>query len=64
MTKGYPLDIVTYVIGILLLIKQLKAEFPDITQHWYADNFGAIGTFSNVKLYFNSLKLIRLGCGY
>ena len=53
-----------YGIGILLMTKNLKAEFPDVTHPWYSDNAGALGTFTNVELYFNLLKQFRPGHGY
>ena len=43
-----PLAMVAYGIGILLLIKNLKAEFTDIAQPWYADNASALGMFTRV----------------
>ena len=64
MTQGYPLDMVAYGIGIHPPIKQLKAEFPDITQPWYTDDASALLTFENVKLYFNFLKRFGPGRGY
>ena len=54
---------VSYGIVVLPLIKHLKAELTNITQPWYADNAGAIGTFTNVKLYFNCLKQFGPGRG-
>ena len=47
---------VAYGIGIILMIKLLKAEFPGVTHPWYADGAGALGTFANVELYFNLPK--------
>ena len=47
---------VTDVIDILPLIKNLRAEFPDITQPWYAENSGALVIFVTAELYFNFLK--------
>ena len=55
---------VTYGIGVLMLIKRLKAAHPDITQPWYADDAGALGTYDNIDLYCNSLKNSGLGNGY
>ena len=40
VTQGDPLAMVAYGIGILLMIKIMKAEFPDVIQTWYADNAG------------------------
>ena len=64
MTQGDPISIATYGIGVLPLIKLLKAEFTDITQPWYVDDTGALIMFSNVELYFNLLKRFGPGCGY
>ena len=55
--QGYPLAMVAYGIGILPLIKNMKAKFPAVTQCYYADNFGALGTFINVELYFIFLTI-------
>ena len=49
MTQGGALDMVSYSMGILPLIKNLKAGFPDVTQPWYADDFCALGNFTRVK---------------
>ena len=46
VTQGHTPDMVTYGIGILPLIKQLKAEFPDIIDCWYDDDSGALGMFA------------------
>ena len=56
VTQGYPIDMVTYSIGIILLIKRPKAAYPDDTYTWYADYSGALGAYGNIELYFNSLK--------
>ena len=53
VTQGVPLYMVAYRIGFLPLIKCLKLEYPDITQTWYADNAGALGTFNNLERHFN-----------
>ena len=64
MTQGDPLAIFAYGIGILSLIKKLKAGFPDANQTWYSNDSSSVGIFSNVELYFNSLKRLGLGHGY
>ena len=68
VTQGYPLAMLTamvaYGIGVLPLIKQLKAEYPDITYPCYADDTGSLGTFVNAELYFNLLKRFGPGRGY
>ena len=45
-----------YGIGILPLINDLKTEFPDVIQLWYADNTGELGLFERVDVYFHSLE--------
>ena len=64
MSQGDPLAMVDYGIGILPLIKNMKAEFPDDNHPWYADDVGALGKFSRIKSYFNSLKRLGPGGGY
>ena len=64
MTQGEPLAMVAYGIGIVPLIKRMKALYPKITQTWYADDAGALGTFGNIELYFNLLKRFGPGHGY
>ena len=64
MTQGDPLSMVTCGIGILPLIKNLKAEFPDATQPWYTDNDGSLCTFADVYLYCNLLRQFGPGRGY
>ena len=64
MAQGGSLAMLAYNIGILLLTKQLKVGFTDFTHTWYADYAGALGTFTNVELYFNSLKRFGPGRGY
>ena len=50
VTQRGSLDVFAYVIGVLTLIKCLKASYPDVTQHWYANDAGALGTFNNMGL--------------
>ena len=64
MTQGDPLDMFTYGISVLLLIKQPKAEYPDVIHPWFADNTEALGTYEHIDLYFNYLKQSSRGLGY
>ena len=52
MTQGDQLAVVTYGIGILLIIKWTKAEFTNVTKPCYTDDEGAFSRFANVELYF------------
>ena len=64
MPKGGSLAMVAHGIGILLIIKNLKTEFADATHPWYDDDSDSLGTFANVKLYFNLLKRFGPRRGY
>ena len=64
MMQGDPLSIIACGIGILLLIKNLKWEIPDVPQPWYADNSGALGTFTRLETYFDLLTCQGLGRRY
>ena len=55
---------IVYRIGILPLIINLKREIPDVTQTWYADDAGALDTFTRIETYFDSLTCQGPGCGY
>ena len=55
MTQGGPLVMIMYGIVILPFINNLKQEIPDVTQPWYADNAGYLGTFARLETYFDSL---------
>ena len=53
VTQGGSLSMFACGIGVIQLIKNLKAEHPDFTQPWYTDNLIALETFGNIELYFN-----------
>ena len=55
MIKGDPLEMISYGIGILPLIKNLKWDIPDVTQTWYADDSRSLSMFAIIETYFNSL---------
>ena len=55
VTKGDPLAMIAYRIGILPLIKNLKQEIPDVTHPSYADAAGTIGKFTRLETYFDFL---------
>ena len=52
VTKGDPLEMIACGIGILPLIKNLKIELPGVTQPWYADDAGTLGTFARTERIF------------
>ena len=51
-------------MGFLPIIKWLKGTYPGVTQPWYADYVGSLGTYYNIELYFNLLKQFGLVRGY
>jgi hypothetical protein len=53
-----------YGIGILPLTRQLKAEFPQAEQPWYADNAGAGAKFDKIERFFRQLCNIGPLFGY
>ena len=55
---------ITYRISILPLIKNIKREIPDVTQPWYNDDAGALGTFAILETYFYLLTRQGMGGGY
>ena len=64
VTQGGPLAMITYRIGILPLIKNLKQEIPAITHPWHADNAVALGTLSRLGTYFDLVTHQGPGHGY
>jgi hypothetical protein len=53
-----------YGIGMLPLIRRLKAEFPTVEQPWYADDAGASGKFIEIRRFFRKLEEIGPDFGY
>ena len=48
VTQGDPLAMITYGIGVLPLIRELREAHPRVTKPWYADDAGTGGTFIDV----------------
>ena len=55
VTQGDTLAIIAKGIGTLPLINNLKWAITGVTQPWYADNARALGTFTRLETYFDSL---------
>ena len=62
VTQGDPLSMVAYGLSLLPLIRQLKDEFPDVFQPWYANDAGGGEQFAQIRSYF--LRLVELGPKY
>ena len=56
VTQGNPLATVAYNNKALPPKKCQKSAYTDVTQSWYADDSGALGTFDKLEQHFNSLK--------
>ena len=76
VTKGDPLAMIEYGIGVLSLIRELRNAQPRVTQPWYADDAGGggdvpagTGALSVFAIAGTSLGLLlgsdqeHLGCG-
>jgi hypothetical protein len=50
-----------YALGMLPLTRQLKAEFPEVEQPWYADDAAAAAKFTIICAVFESLLNLALG---
>ncbi len=46
------------------MIRQLKKEFPEVNQPWYADDAGAGGKFNAIRRHFIQLQEIGPNYGY
>ncbi len=64
VTQGDPLAMVGYGVGVLPLIRKLKAEFPTVSQPWYADDAGAGAKFTDILAFFKRLKELGPQYGY
>ena len=64
VTQGDPLSMFAYGVGILPLIRQLKAAHPSCIQPWYADDAGSAGTFESIDHFFADLVKIGPDFGY
>ena len=53
--QGDPLKTIAYGIGILPVINNLKRQITDSNQPQIADNAVALGEFTRIETYFNSL---------
>ena len=64
VTQGDPLSMFAYGLGVLPLIRQLKAEFPDVNQPWYADDAASAGKFSQIREHIARLNELGPHVGY
>ena len=55
---------IAYSISIITLVNKLKHEIHDVTEPWYAEDDGALGTFMRLETYFYLLTRKCLGRGY
>ena len=64
VTQGDALAMITYGIGVLPLIWELRDPHPRVTQPWYADDAGAGGAFKEVQAHFQDLQSMGPARGY
>lgn len=64
VTQGDPLSMFENRIGTLPLILQLKQEFPDLEQPWYANDAASAGRFDRIRAHYSRLQSIDLKYGY
>jgi hypothetical protein len=50
-----------YALDMLPIIRQLKDEFPEVEQTWYADNAAAASEFARIRTMFERLLDFGLG---
>jgi hypothetical protein len=55
VTQGDPLAMLGYALGMLPLTHQLKAEFPEVEQPWYADDAAAAAGFTRILAIFERI---------
>ena len=56
MTQGGGLSVITYGIGVIPLIRELRGAHPRVTQPWYADDAGEGGNFEHITVYLRDLQ--------
>ena len=56
VTQEDPLAMISYGIGVLLLIIELWGAHPCVTETWYADDVGAGGKFGHILEHFQDLQ--------
>ena len=64
VTQGDSLAIITYGIGALTLIRELRYAHPCVTQPWYMDDAGAGRKFGHILDHFNDMQARGTPRGY
>ena len=54
---------ISYGIGVLPLIRELRGSHPYVTQTWYAEDAGAGGKFTNILEHLRDLLAGGAGLG-
>ena len=62
-TQGCPLALLSYAVGILPLIRQLKNS-TEYTQSWYADDSACAGFLQRIRAWFDQLLVEGPRYGY
>ena len=56
-TQGDPLAMISYGLGILPLLRDLRTAHPSITQLWFTDDTRAGSTFVGIRKYLYDLMV-------
>ena len=64
VTKGEPLAMISYEIGVLPLIRELQGYHLHVTQPWYTDDGGAGRKFGHILEHIQDLQARGPARGY
>ena len=62
--QGDPLAMITYVLGILSLIRNLLISHPGVNHPWYTNDTGKGGTFDGIRRHLDKLTARGPQWGY
>ena len=57
VTQEYPLAMITYGLGILPIIQDLRSTHSRVAQPWYNDDAGAGGNFAGIRRHIDYLMV-------
>ena len=55
--KEYLTAMIAYGLGVLLIIRELQEAHPKVTQPCYADNMGAVWTFTCILTHVDNIMV-------
>ena len=63
-TQGDSLAMGMYALAMVLLIRRLRTEVPDVSQVWFADDASAVGSLSSLLTWWRQLSSYGPAYGY